>query len=424
METTQSLRLQKRNFATSADRLQRGFTLVELLVVIAIIGVLVALLLPAVQAAREAARRNSCVNNLKQISLAVMNFESTNRRLPPGGPTCTEWEGGPPAFHISGTQAGGMCYGPNWYAQILPFIEQQAIADMARVALQFKGTVNDANPWDDWDAKRLFRNGWGGDDELGVGGLLADFMACPSSTTGSQELYFNDDDESGSRTGLGHLRKGNYAGCFGGGRMIHAVPPESSVFSETLVVPLQQSTDNADDGKFLNGPPDALNGVFSLVRIAKTPALGRRGKGLRVAQISDGMSNTIMLGEIRVWDEENEGGYQSDTGFTGNNDIRGAWMVPAMGGAAFSGFLPPNSRDEDLLVACGTGIETSIFSSTMPCRQVGQNGGNTHAASRSEHPGGVNAARADASVQFVDDDIDENVWQAVCTRQGGETVDF
>ena len=101
----------------SASRRPAAFTLVELLVVIAIIGILVALLLPAVQAAREAARRTQCANNLKQIGLALQNYESTYRVFPPSLTL--------PASRI----------GDSWSAQarILPFLEQAALAGRDRL---------------------------------------------------------------------------------------------------------------------------------------------------------------------------------------------------------------------------------------------------------------------------------------------------
>ncbi len=93
---------------------RRGFTLVELLVVIAIIGILIALLLPAVQAAREAARRSQCTDHLKQIGLALQNYHDANRSFP----TMTVFGGGAtpqPAYHHT------------WLTAILPFLEQQAL---------------------------------------------------------------------------------------------------------------------------------------------------------------------------------------------------------------------------------------------------------------------------------------------------------
>jgi len=103
--------------AERGRRFQRGFTLVELLVVIAIIGILVALLLPAIQAAREAARRSQCTNNLKQLGLGVLNLESGKKKLPPPG-QCDSTGGASTTYMIHSTAT-----------VILPYIEQSAVYD-------------------------------------------------------------------------------------------------------------------------------------------------------------------------------------------------------------------------------------------------------------------------------------------------------
>ena len=109
-----------RELGATDYRTRCAFTLVELLVVIAIIGVLVGLLLPAVQAVREAARRMSCGNNLKQMGLAILNYESANKRLPAG-------------MHadraLSLADVPRKARGHGWGLAILPYMEQSAIYD-------------------------------------------------------------------------------------------------------------------------------------------------------------------------------------------------------------------------------------------------------------------------------------------------------
>jgi len=124
-----------RGFKNLGSKNRAGFTLVELLVVIAIIGTLVGLLLPAVQSAREAARRSACTNNMKQLGLGVLNFESARRRLPQANSNVNSSQG----YLVAG--------GYSWITAILPFLEEtnlytQISSNSSRLSTGFSTTVN------------------------------------------------------------------------------------------------------------------------------------------------------------------------------------------------------------------------------------------------------------------------------------------
>ena len=152
-----------------------GFTLVELLVVITIIGILIALLLPAVQAAREAARRMQCTNNLKQLGLAILNFESSYGELPIG------WIGEP---DVNGSPKEYMPL-----VQILPFIEQSTLDDMFEYDYRFLNNVNRVPTRQQIPAYQ-----------------------CPSDNSAGREWHHVPYDHYFSRS--------NYAVCFGSDTMV------------------------------------------------------------------------------------------------------------------------------------------------------------------------------------------------------------
>jgi prepilin-type N-terminal cleavage/methylation domain-containing protein len=246
-----------------------AFTLVELLVVIAIIGILVALLLPAVQSAREAARRTGCKNNLKQLGLAALNFESAQKRLPPGflGSTNVPADGALSARVAGGTQNF------QWSGvlmELLPFYEQGTVNELASQTLERGVDVYD-HPW--WDNAQNPTSALAAQYKLGM--LLCPSMPqeIPEDALGLRLFYdvaggqftfnfFSTVDATGALPQLTH-----YQGCAGVFGKIG--DPGLGVVS---------------NGEWRSADRQLL-GVFH-----------NRSK-VKLGQVLDGTSNTIMFGE-------------------------------------------------------------------------------------------------------------------------------
>jgi prepilin-type N-terminal cleavage/methylation domain-containing protein/prepilin-type processing-associated H-X9-DG protein len=213
----------------------RGFTLVELLVVIAIIGVLVALLLPAVQAAREAARRTSCVNNMRQVGLATINFESAIGVLPAGALFCEE---------VDLKRCGETLREYSMFLLIQPFLEQGNIEELF-----------------DYD-QRVYEVG---DNRIVTRSQIPSYL-CPS-------------DDAQGRMWNNRFARSNFVACFGSTNLCPLLSPDKQT-----IYPSQRDFDIDFDG-----PRVENDGVFRL-------QASRKGRGLR--EITDGTSHTAMVSEL------------------------------------------------------------------------------------------------------------------------------
>lgn len=390
-----------------SKRRSEGFTLVELLVVIAIIAILIALLLPAVNAAREAARRSQCMNNTRQLALAAANHESTFGNYPPGVPVC-----GDNALDTLGTQKGNVCTGPTWSGALLPYTEEKGMFDNVLDCMTEQWSFCD-------DCEH-------GEFGGGVGNLTPGYLLCPSAP-------FNPILHRSGATMLENLSKGNYAACYGSWKYSQSIengPPSGAQGVGTAP--------NYNDAPKWN----RAIGIMAIAQFTKrgkaassgenedtdkgTWKLGSR-QGTSVRKVRDGVSKTIMVSEL--------------LNDTKQDDVRGVWASGAMGAAAFSGYNPPNSkagetyttflwRDGAPVVELDdikggdfiTGCTRIPNDKSLRCQGSGSQNGNEWASARSKHSGGVVIAYADAGTRFITNETDLHVYQAMCSRAGGENV--
>ncbi|HLA84470.1 MAG TPA: DUF1559 domain-containing protein [Thermoguttaceae bacterium] len=291
-------------------RLPHGFTLVELLVVIAIIGVLIALLLPAVQAAREAARRLQCTNNMKQLGLALHNYENALGVFPPGG-----------------FSAGNRF---SWAALVMSHLELDTLSDLLDYKSMYQSVQN---------------------KQAATSGPVVFF--CPSQAEQNSVLYrvfgVTDELSNGKDTKTIH-----YVGIAGP----KGVNPVTG-------------TDYAWENL---GP----NGGYSF------SGMLYRNSRLKTQDVTDGMSQTYLLGEI-AWE--------------GVNTYR-VWTRGCTSESTASCKNILNAPNTGAYITFGVGFND--------------------AALGSNHPGGTNFTMGDASCRFVSDDIDLAVYKATASRDGGE----
>ncbi len=320
---------------TAKKRGPGGFTLVELLVVIAIIGILVALLLPAVQAAREAARRSQCSNNLKQLGLALHNYHDTHRVFPPGSIATR--------LNTANTPPGSM----SWMPMILPFIEQAPLHDQLQ---PYMVTVD----------SKIFPS-----DLMNT---VIESLVCPSDPAGGKTTAIHGGGNPPSHD-YNDGFCGNYLLCSSGGG------PSSA---PNLEITQANSTN--------------LNGMFYY--LSKT----------RMADVTDGTSNTVMSGEILLVRES-----------TGQRDWRGRYYRCDHLSSLFSTNETPNTKLPDKL-------RTLDGISNPPVPTTGGLSEPNAIYARSRHPGGVQIGLADASVRFVAQTVNLQTWKDLGTRNGGEVL--
>lgn len=348
-----------------------GFTLIELLVVIAIIAILVALLLPAVQQAREAARRTQCKNNLKQLALACHNFHDV-------------YDGWPMAAEFG--------VGTTWSGLLLPYLEQQNAYQMltmqedsvinAQWAYPLPGKPGDPNDTPVW--RNLF-----------VCEQVFPMFRCPSDTFPAQVA-----DISGDNWIVQRRAAMNYLGCVSG-RLADdrryrtgVATPWGSTGSVEVISDL--------DGVFLQ--------KVNHQRIKRNG--GHYGMiGKRMADITDGTSNTIAIGEA----------------------------VPDMGAIPEMGTVRENNQpgfgrkdhwgigSDDVDTTNQGDMSEALGSTGVPMNQKKPAVGSTAFAAYeisfgSRHTGGAQFAMADGSVRFLTENIDVRVYSALGTRDGGEVT--
>lgn len=379
---------------------RRAFTLIELLVVMTIIGILVALLLPAVQYAREAAKRIGCQNNMKQLALAFHNYEASNKHLP----FCKRVESDGAAR--------------SWVVELLPYLEQGNIVsqlnydlgqDWWRIHSEY--IVDPADP--DPDNPTMFIPDPSGSDVpngITVQKFL-DVMMCPSSPI-QQRTQFKDDGEVGHKIGAA----GDYFTPEGVHSNILAEIPSTLPLGSAVpgFPPGTVAADNVVVSGVLQpfGAGSLPTWVTDISGDPRVTIVAGRPTFPRLAGVKDGTSNTILLGENAgredVW---------RDRTMTPANADRASDSCARSRGGAWA------TNDNSFAIGqridwCKGSGDLGLYDGEMKINSSNEWGFLYY----SFHDGGAQFAFADGSVRFLSDNIALWVLASLTTRASGEAL--
>jgi prepilin-type N-terminal cleavage/methylation domain-containing protein len=384
-----------------------GFTLVELLVVIAIIGILIAMLLPAVQAARESARRIQCSNNIRQLGLALLNYESGQKKFP----YSSYWKNyskTPPVLDLSNiNQNNNAQLGENWVIKILPQLEQKVTLQLMDLSHPISGNAPGSTTVQSQPTP----------GNIAARAVPIATMLCPSDPYSSTPF-------KGSASSLTNQMGDNWArGNYAANASLGYMTPANGASGGT------STTQNL--GGVGISPSKPESGFWGDRR--RRGVMGANAS-ISLKEVRDGTSKTLLLGEIRA------GLIPQDT--------RGVW---AMSGACPSAlwchgyFADDNGPNDNSAIGNGDDERTcsevvAAVGGAVKLIRLGMscwdgNGADFQQTARSMHLAGVNVCLCDGSVRFISDFIDkgvdwtvpsisaEHVWDRLNLSDDGQTIE-
>lgn len=369
------------------QRERGGFTLIELLVVIAIIAVLVSLLLPAVQQAREAARRTQCKNNLKQFGLAMHNFHDTVNAFPQGD--------------RARTAGGGFCYiEETAIMSLLPYFDQANLSNLAQ-------STNSVKEWyclvSDSEIEKI----------------PLSMALCPSAVNGpinDVELWGPGGDQI------------NADGSIGFGAMHYAF---SKGVNDSWCISFDDNDESAGFRSTRNGVPETgtKKGYNNGAIPASEKGMFNREFGVKIRDVTDGTSNTIAMGEAAggpVWKLCEGAGCGTST--ITPYDANTGWIIgqPGDEDQTISGTSPFACTIDPInkypVTRSYMALGGDRRAQQRDCRSSLNGGLNSVSGFRSQHTGGAQFLLADGSVRFVSQNINLAVYRQTSTIGGGEVV--